>query len=224
MNILEISNLTKKYSSKQPLVLDGVSLCCSAGDIVGLVGHNGAGKSTLLKCILSMHPYNSGSISVCGMDLAKHSTQVKQNIGFVTDNHAVFLRMTGREYLHFMADIYGVKSGRTERIAELDSIFGLGKNLERLIMHYSHGMKQKVCMMGSLMHKPKLWVLDEPMTGLDPTTMEAIKQYIVQYASLGNAVLFSSHDIAVVERLCTKVAVVNSAHITVSAMGVHDED
>ncbi len=207
--VVKIENLSKKYSKKADFAISNVSFCCKEGEILGLLGHNGAGKSTTIKCLEGMLPFESGSISICGFDIKKQPIQAKINMGFVTDNHAVFVKMTGIQYISFMADVYKVPSKvRQTRLAELEKIFNLGDAIYNLISSYSHGMRQKICMMASLIHQPKLWILDEPMTGLDPTTMHAVQNYMKEYASKGNAIIFSSHSLNTVENVCDRVVVI----------------
>ena len=174
---VNISGLKKRYSPNAPLAVDGVNITCFEGEIVGLLGHNGAGKSTTLKCLLGMLPFDEGQISVCGFDIADNPVEAKSNFGFVTDNHSVFVKMTGIEYLMFMADVYRVPTElRKDRVEYLNDIFKLGDKINNIISSYSHGMKQKICMMGSLIHSPKVWILDEPLTGLDPNSIFQVKE------------------------------------------------
>lgn len=206
---VNISGLKKRYSPNAPLAVDGVNITCFEGEIVGLLGHNGAGKSTTLKCLLGMLPFDEGQISVCGFDIADNPVEAKSNFGFVTDNHSVFVKMTGIEYLMFMADVYRVPTElRKDRVEYLNSIFKLGDKINNIISSYSHGMKQKICMMGSLMHSPKVWILDEPMVGLDPMTARAVLEFMKSYAAEGNTILFSSHNINSVQKLCDRAIII----------------
>ena len=209
MEVLKVEGLCKRYRKREKYAIENVNFTCNEGEIVGLLGHNGAGKSTTLKCLEGMLPFEKGEIQICGCDVKKNGLKAKAKMGFVTDNHAVFLRMTGVQYLSFLGDIYGVQTKeRKRRIAELEEVFGLGEAIHSLISSYSHGMRQKICMMGSLLHRPRLWVLDEPMTGLDPRTMRAVKDYMKNYASEGNGILFSSHALDTVARLCDRVVLI----------------
>ena len=207
--ILKVDNLSKKYAKKADYAVHNVSFSCHEGEIVGLLGHNGAGKSTTLKCIEGMIPFEAGSISICGHDIKNDPLAAKAEMGFVTDNHAVFIKMTGIEYLSFMADVYKVPTkARKERVQELEGVFKLGDAVNSLISSYSHGMRQKICMMGSLIHMPKLWILDEPMTGLDPRIMRAVQDFMHDYVSKGNCIIFSSHALGVVSKLCDRVVLI----------------
>lgn len=193
---VNISGLKKRYSPNAPLAVDGVNITCFEGEIVGLLGHNGAGKSTTLKCLLGMLPFDEGQISVCGFDIEDNPVEAKSNFGFVTDNHSVFVKMTGIEYLMFMADVYRVPTElRKQRVDFLNDIFKLGDKINNIISSYSHGMKQKICMMGSLMHSPKVWILDEPMVGLDPMTARAVHEFMKSYAAEGNTIFVAQHQL-----------------------------
>ena len=207
---LEVSSLCKKYSAKANYAVKDVSFSCERGQIVGLLGSNGAGKSTSLKCITGMIPLTEGEITIGGYSISKNPIEAKRNFSFVTDNHATFVKMTGLQYLSFMADVYKVpKKVRRARYEELESVFQLGDAIKRLISNYSHGMKQKICMMASLIHEPDLWILDEPMVGLDPRTQNAVINFMHSYARKGKTILFSSHNLDVVRRVCDRVVIIN---------------
>ena len=213
VEVVSVNGLYKKYSKKADWAIANVNFHCYEGEIVGLLGHNGAGKSTTLKCLEGMLPFDEGTISIYGKDIVKDPLAAKANMGFVTDNHAVFVKMTGKQYLAFMADVYGVPTEvRKERIAKLEEVFQLGSAINNLISSYSHGMRQKICMMGSLMHQPKLWVLDEPMTGLDPRTMHAVQQFMREYADAGNCIVFSSHALITVAKMCDRVVLLRTGN------------
>lgn len=207
---IEIKNLVKQYPSAAAPAVKDFSLTCYAGEIVGLLGHNGAGKSTTLKCLTGMLPFTSGSIKINGYDIKSSPLKAKFTFGFVSDKHDVFVKMTGIQYINFMADAYGVsKSARAARLGELEQVFSLGSRLTEPISNYSHGMRQKICMMGSLIHSPKLWILDEPMIGLDPLTSAKVSGFMREYAAQGNCILFSSHNIDSVQKLCDRAVIIN---------------
>ncbi len=207
--VVEVKGLYKKYSRKADWAVTNVSFNCREGEIVGLLGHNGAGKSTTLKCLEGMLPFERGTITIAGHDIQKDGEAAKRNMGFVTDNHATFVKMTGIQYINFMADVYEVPTSlRGKRLTALEEVFQLGKAIENLISSYSHGMRQKICMMGSLIHHPKLWILDEPMTGLDPRTMKAVSLFMHRYVAAGNSIIFSSHALNTVAKLCDRVVLI----------------
>ena len=207
--VVRVKGLYKRYSKKADWAVTNVTFSCREGEIVGLLGHNGAGKSTTLKCLEGMLPFERGTITIAGHDIQKDGEAAKQNMGFVTDNHATFVKMTGLQYINFMADVYQVPTElRERRLAALEEVFQLGKPIENLISSYSHGMRQKICMMGSLIHHPKLWILDEPMTGLDPRTMKAVSSFMHRYVAAGNSIIFSSHALNTVAKLCDRVVLI----------------
>ena len=208
---LQIENLSKQYPSAKNLALDDFSVSCYPGEIVGLLGHNGAGKSTTLKCVTGILPYSKGKIIVNGYDIAKEPVKAKNTFGFVSDKHDVFVKLTGLQYIDFMANAYGVSvEDRKKRLEKLDEVFCLGKRLFDTINDYSHGMRQKICMMGSLIHNPQLWILDEPMIGLDPVTNAKVCDFMKEYAAKGNCILFSSHNINSVQKLCDRAVIIQN--------------
>ena len=207
--VVKVEGLFKRYGKHAPWAVEDVSFSVGEGEIVGLLGHNGAGKSTTLRCLEGMIPFDKGSVSICGRDIVREPVKAKANMGFVTDDHAVFVKMTGVQYLDFMADIYKVPVDvRAARMKELEEVFALGDSVQNLIASYSHGMRQKICMMGSLMHSPKVWILDEPMVGLDPMTARAVLEFMKSYAAEGNTILFSSHNINSVQKLCDRAIII----------------
>ncbi len=212
--LVEIENLYKKYTDKRNYAIEDISMFGTEGEIIGILGHNGAGKSTTIKCMTGIHPYQQGNIRICGFDIKRSPIKAKCNFGYVTDEFALFDKMTGYEYINFLADIYGVGAQeRKERLDELQNVFALGEAIKQLITSYSHGMKQKISIMGALIHNPKVFVLDEPMVGLDPYTSNQLKTFIKEYAKKGNLVLFSSHNLDVVSKLCDRVYIIDQGHI-----------
>ena len=212
--MIKVKNLYKKYEQKGHYAIEDISLSAKEGEIVGILGHNGAGKSTTIKCLTGIHPFQEGSIEICGYDIKKQPIEAKKNFGYVTDEFTLFERMTGYEYINFLADIYQVSvEERKKRIVELQQEFALGDAIYKLIASYSHGMKQKISIMGALIHQPKVFILDEPMVGLDPYTVNKLKEFIKNYAQKGNLVLFSSHNLDVVSKLCDRVYIIDQGHI-----------
>ncbi|MBQ9786135.1 MAG: ABC transporter ATP-binding protein, partial [Clostridia bacterium] len=177
-------------------------------------GHNGAGKSTLIKSIVGVQSITKGSITICGYSIEHQPLQAKLNIGYVSDNHAVYEKLTGRDYINFVADLYLVsKEDRDKRLEKYAKLFNLEKDIDRQIKGYSHGMKQKLVVIASIIHNPKVWVLDEPLTGLDPMSAHQIKSLMRDMADQGNIVFFSSHVIEVVEKICDKIAIIAKGKI-----------
>ena len=212
--MLTIKNLNKKYKSNERYSVKDLSLTLKDGEIFGFLGKNGAGKSTTIKCLTGIIPFDSGEITICGHDLKKDPIGAKLNVGYVPDDHAVYDNLTGREYVVFMGNIYGVDKETIEkRINTFSQLFSMTKFLDKQIRSYSHGMKQKICIIAALIHNPKFWVLDEPLMGLDPQSIAEIKGYMIEHRRLGNTVFFSSHNIDMVEKLCDRVGIMHNGQL-----------
>lgn len=208
-DVLSVKNFTKIYGSSSTPAVEDFSLEIKEGEVFGFLGHNGAGKSTLIKSIVGIQSITKGNITVCGYDIVHQPLQAKLNIGYVSDNHAVYEKLTGRDYINFVADLYLVsKEDRDARLTELARLFNLEKDIDRQIKGYSHGMKQKLVVIASIIHNPKVWVLDEPLTGLDPMSAHQIKTLMREKANQGNIVFFSSHVIEIVEKICDKICII----------------
>ena len=211
---LELKGFSKKYGLNSFYSVKNVSLTVKGGEVFGFLGPNGAGKSTCIKSIVGIQPITEGSISVCGYDVKTQSVGAKSQIGFVPDHYALYENLTGREYLNYIADIYEVsKEDRDERLAKYIEKFELTEAIDNKIKTYSHGMKQKVTIISALVHDPKVWILDEPLTGLDPTSIYQVKECMREHASKGNIVFFSSHLIDIVEKLCDRIAIIKHGEI-----------
>ncbi|MBE5735967.1 MAG: ATP-binding cassette domain-containing protein [Clostridiales bacterium] len=214
VNKLIINNFSKRYGASGVYAVKDASLEINGGEIFGFLGHNGAGKSTIIKSIVGIQPITSGSIEVCGYDVDKQSVEAKTHIGFVPDHYALYEKLTGREYINYIADLYSVsKEDRDARIDKYVKLFELGDAFDNQIKTYSHGMKQKVTIISALVHNPKVWILDEPLTGLDPTSIYQVKECMREHARQGNIVFFSSHLIDIVESLCDRIAIIKKGHI-----------
>ena len=213
-DMIEIKNFTKRYSGAKKPSVENFSLTVEGGEVFGFLGHNGAGKSTTIKAIVGIHSITDGKIYVDGYDVAKQPVEAKLRIGYVSDNHAVYEKLTGREYINYIADLYMVpQKERDERLEKYAAMFKLTHAIDKEIKSYSHGMKQKIVVIASLIHDPKVWILDEPLTGLDPTSSYQIKECMKEHASRGNIVFFSSHVIEVVEKVCTKICIINGGKL-----------
>lgn len=216
--MIKISHFSKKYGGSDHYSVKDFNLTIEDGDVFGFIGHNGAGKSTVIKSLVGIQSITDGTIEINGYDIEKYPLQAKLNIGYVSDNHAVYEKLTGREYINYVADLYKVdKKTRDERIEYYTNMFGLTDALDKEAKGYSHGMKQKLVVIASLIHNPKVWVLDEPLTGLDPTSSYEIKECMREHASKGNIVFFSTHVIEVIEKLCNKIAIISHGEL----MGVY---
>ena len=217
--MVEIENLTKSYGSSTVHAVENLSLSLRPGEIFGFLGSNGAGKSTTIKCLVGIYPFQEGDIRINGVSIKVNPLEAKKQIGYVSDNHAVFERLTGREYVNHIANLYRVDvSEIEERCTRLLQIFKLEDAFDRPIKSYSHGMKQKITVIAALAHNPKLWVLDEPLTGLDPQSAYQLKKVMKQHASEGNTVFFSSHILDVVENLCDRCCIIQKGRL----QGVYD--
>ncbi len=213
--MLEVTNLTKTYKKEKNPTIRNITFSVNDGEVYGIVGKNGAGKSTTIKCILGIYPYQKGSIILNGISAQKNENAVKRQIGYVPDNHPVYETLTGREYVNFMADIYGIsQSDRENRIDEYVKQFGLERAIDKQIKGYSYGMKQKICVIGALVHDPCMWILDEPFLGLDSKSVNTLKESIKFFAENKNhMVLFTSHDMDTVIEICNRVCVIDKGEI-----------
>lgn len=215
--IAKIAGLCKRYGKADNYAIENINITCYADEIVGLLGKNGAGKSTIIKCLTGYFPFDEGKIEICGKDIRTEPVAAKKNLGYVPDDRAMFDKMTGYEYVNFVADLHGTpQQDREERIAEMQDIFKLGISINNMISSYSHGMRQKICIMASLIHRPKLWLLDEPLTGLDPQTARALREYMKYYKGQDNAVFYSSHNLDAVEKTCDRAYIINNGKLVES--------
>ncbi|HBB44947.1 MAG TPA: 3-dehydroquinate dehydratase [Clostridiales bacterium] len=217
--MLTIKNLSKRYGKSTVKSVDNLSLELKPGEVFGFLGPNGAGKSTTIKCIVGILPFEQGEIDICGVNLLKDPLKAKQMIGYVPDNHAVFERLTGREYVNHIANLYNVPTEQMEKISDYYvKLFRLENAFDNPIKSYSHGMKQKISVIAALVHNPKLWILDEPLTGLDPQSAYQLKSAMRKHADEGNTVFFSSHILDVVENLCDRVCIIKKGQL----QGIYD--
>jgi len=211
--MIQIENVSKVYSGKVKAV-DALSLTIEDGEIIGFIGPNGAGKTTTIKMMTGILSPDTGRVLLNGIDIVEKPIEAKRQFGLVTDNPDIFLRLKGVEYLNFMADIYDVsQSDRRQRIQKLAETFEMSSALNDKILSYSHGMRQKIVVMGVLVHSPNIWILDEPLTGLDPQSAFALKEMMKNHAAEGKTVFFSTHVLEVAEKLCSKVAIINKGKI-----------
>lgn len=215
---ISVKNLYKRYEGADVYAAEDASFEVSSGEILGFLGPNGAGKSTIIKCIVGIHPMTKGTVEINGYDMLTQEVEAKSEIGFVPDHYALHEKLTGREYINYVADMYGVsREDRDARLKTLASKLGMTVAMDNRIETYSHGMKQKMAIMAALIYEPKALILDEPLTGLDPTSVYQAKECMREHAAKGNIVFFSSHLVDVVEKLCTRIIVIGNGKILASA-------
>ena len=210
--MLKINNLTKSFGSK--VAVNGISFDIKPGQITGFIGPNGAGKTTTIEMITGILKADKGDITICGHDLYAEPLAAKSCFGYVSDTPDMFLRLTGMEYLNFIADIFQVPaSERKELIEKYAPKLGIMDNLNEAILNYSHGMRQKIVILSALIHTPKLLILDEPLVGLDPSSAYELKEIMQEYAANGGAVFFSTHILEIAQKLCHRILIIKKGNI-----------
>lgn len=215
--MLEIKGLTKKYKNADKNAIEDINLTIENGDIYGFIGPNGAGKSTTIKCLVGIHSFEKGSIMLDGLSIKDNPIEFKHQISYVPDNPDLYEFLTGMEYINFVSNVYDEDVSK-EDIINLAKKFNLENNLLEPIRTYSHGMRQKIALIGALIHKPKLIVLDEPFVGLDPKAAFDLKEIIKELCQNGMMVFFSSHVLEVVEKFCNKIAIIKNGQIVSSGL------
>ncbi|MBQ9279451.1 MAG: ABC transporter ATP-binding protein [Clostridia bacterium] len=211
--MIEIKNVSESYV-KGTKVIDNMNLTIEDGRVFGIIGQNGAGKTTTIDMITGILNIDEGDILIDGISISKEPVEAKKRFGFVPDTPEIFEKLTGLEYLNFIGDVYDVEPGeRLEKINTLATEFEIVSNLNDRIQTYSHGMKQKLLIISVLMHQPKNWILDEPLTGLDPKASYILKQLMKKHAEEGNTVFFSTHVLDVAEKICDKIAVIDKGKV-----------
>ena len=211
--MIEIKNVSKAYSKDQKAI-DSLDLKIYDGEIFGFLGPNGAGKTTTIKMITGIVDIDEGDILIDGTSITDNPMEAKKNFGFVPDSPDLFLKLKGIEYLNFLGDVFKLsKNERKSKIEDLAKRFDIFDALNDKIESYSHGMRQKLIVIGALMHEPKNWILDEPMTGLDPKSSHDLKELMKEHAKNGNTVFFSTHVLEVAEKLCDRVAIINKGKL-----------
>lgn len=211
--MIELQDVSKTYNGNSYAVTD-LNLNIRDGEIFGFLGPNGAGKTTTIKMITGIISATKGNIKINGVDIHNEPLKAKKQFGFVPDSPDMFLRLKGIEYLNFMADVYDVsEKDRKDRIKNLSERFQMQSALNDQIQSYSHGMRQKIVIMGALIHNPEVWILDEPMTGLDPKSSYILKEMMREHTNSGKTVFFSTHVLEVAEKICDRVAIINKGKI-----------
>lgn len=212
--MIEIKNVSKAYGNSKTKAVDNVSINVATGQIFGFLGPNGAGKTTLIKMITGVLNPDAGEIVVEGINIAENPLEAKRKIGYVTDNPELFSHLKAIEYLNFVGDVYGVsKDLRVQRIERYSKMFGISDALNGDIGSFSHGMKQKLLVTASLLSDPNVWILDEPMVGLDPKSAFQLKELMHERTRAGKVVFFSTHVMEVAEKLCDHLAIINKGKL-----------
>lgn len=216
MKILEIKNFSKQYKVGKKVV-DNISVTVDAGDLYAFIGHNGAGKSTTIRSCVGILDFEEGDILIDGISIKSNPVECKSKFAYIPDNPDLYEHLTGIGYLNFIADIFDVPvSQREYDIKKYSGEFEILDKLGDLISSYSHGMKQKMAIIGALIHHPKLMILDEPFVGLDPKAAIVLKKYMKELCDEGGAVFFSTHVLDTAEKLCNKVCMINNGKIVIS--------
>lgn len=211
--MIEIKNVTTSYVKGQKII-DNMNLTIEDGTVFGFIGPNGAGKTTTLEMITGVLQIDEGDILIDGKSIKDKPMQAKKLFGFVPDSPEMFEKLTGLEYLNFIGDVYEVPAKqRLEIVEKLAKEFNIYEHLQDRIQSYSHGMKQKLLIISVLMYNPKNWILDEPMTGLDPQSSFTLKNLMKEHSKKGNTVFFSTHVLEVAEKICDKIAIINKGKI-----------
>ncbi|MDR0395772.1 MAG: ABC transporter ATP-binding protein [Oscillospiraceae bacterium] len=220
--MLKLDKVSKMYAKGGVRAVDGLSLDVRPGEVFGFIGPNGAGKTTTIKLITGILSPDEGSIIIGGVPIDNDPIAAKRKLGYVPDAQDAYDRLTGLEYLNFMCDMYGVSSAdRARRVRALSERFELSGALSGVVKGYSRGMKQKLALIGALVHNPPLWILDEPMVGLDPHAVHVIKRQMRAHCAAGNTVFFSTHVLDVAERLCDRIGILQKGRLI--AVGTLDE-
>ncbi|MBT9258909.1 MAG: ABC transporter ATP-binding protein [Clostridiales bacterium] len=220
--MLELSGVTKAYRRGEVVAVKHLSLAVKPGEIFGFLGPNGAGKTTTIKMMAGILPPDEGTITLKGIPVWPDPLKAKRHIGYVPDTPQIYPQLTGLEYLRFVADIYQVPlSQREKEVEERARALELLDHLEDRVRDYSHGMQQKLALIASLLPRPYLWILDEPMVGLDPRAVHTVKTWMQEYASQGNIVFFSTHILEVAERLVDRVGIIHHGELV--AVGTLEE-
>lgn len=220
--MIKLKNLTKVYHQGRVKAVDNLNLEVRSGEIFGFLGPNGAGKTTTIKMMAGLLTPTAGEVVINGISMAEDPLAAKRCLGFVPDNPDVWERLSGLEYLQFLADVYQVPvAARRERIGELAAVFELKDDLRDSIRSYSHGMRQKLVLIGALLHNPPVLILDEPMVGLDPRSAYLLKDILSRHCDAGNTVFFSTHVLEVAERICDRVGIIHRGMLV--AQGTMEE-
>ena len=220
--MIELKQVTKTYAKNNKKAVDNLTLSVEGGELFGFIGPNGAGKTTTIKLMTGILAPDEGTVTMAGHDMAKDRIGAQRLIGYVPDGNDLYDRLTGMEYLNFMADVYQVDAARRKaHIEKYLEIFELKDAIGNQVRSYSKGMKQKLVVIGALIHNPPIWILDEPLGGLDPRAAHLLKEEMLRHCREGNTVFFSTHVLEVAEKLCTRIGVID--HGSLRALGTLEE-
>ena len=210
--MIDINDLSKSYGNKK--ALQHLTLQIKPGKIFGFLGHNGAGKSTTIKNLVSIIQPTSGSIKVDGLELSEHRQEIKQKIAYVPDTPDIFLQLTATEYWDLLAAAYDLSDDEVKsRRQKLVNLFNMGLHVDETMASFSHGMRQKTVLIGALLSDPDVWILDEPMQGLDPQAAYDLKQLMQAHAKKGKTVIFSTHNLDTAQQLCDELAILKTGEL-----------
>ena len=213
--MIELKSLTKNYGDYK--AVDDLNLCVKKGEIFGFIGPNGAGKTTTIKMIGGILAPSAGTVKIAGIDIQQEPEKAKGKIGFIPDRPYLYEKLTGREFLKFTADLYGVPDDVFSQKAQQNlEMFSLADWSDELIESYSHGMKQRLIMSAALLHDPEVIIVDEPMVGLDPMAIMMVKDLFQRLAHEGVTVFMSTHTLAVAEEICERIGVINRGQLIAS--------
>jgi ABC-2 type transport system ATP-binding protein len=218
--MISLSALTKKYGKF--VAVDKLDLEVPRGELFGFLGPNGAGKTTTLRMIAGILQPTSGSIRLGGHDVSKEPMKAKALLGFIPDRPYIYEKLTGAEFLRFVAGLYGITGPELEnRIVELLELFDLSEWADAVVESYSHGMRQKLIISSAFVHKPEVIIVDEPMVGLDPKAARILKDLFREYVQRGNTIMMSTHTLEVAESMCDRIAIIQAGKIR--AIGTMDD-
>jgi ABC-2 type transport system ATP-binding protein len=219
--MIELANVYKSYGKGKITAVSGLSLTVGKGELFGFLGPNGAGKTTTIKMLVGLLKPDSGAIKVGGIDRVSDPLAVKRIIGYVPDESVAYEKMTGAAFLAFIADVFELPEAARHGALDLAGEFEIADALGDVISSYSHGMKQKLSIISALLHDPEVFILDEPIVGLDPKSAFLLKEKMKERCRVGKTVFFSTHVMEVAERLCDRVGIIH--HGKMVAVGPLEE-
>ena len=220
--MIDLQEVTKTYGKNNKKAVENLTLKVEGGELFGFIGPNGAGKTTTIKLMTGILTPDEGTVTMAGHRMSDDRLEAQRLIGYVPDGNELYDRLTGMEYLNFMGDVYQVDSARRKaHIEKYLDIFELEGAINNQVRSYSKGMKQKLLVIGALIHNPPVWILDEPLGGLDPRAAHLLKEEMIRHCKEGNTVFFSTHVLEVAEKLCTRIGLID--HGTLRALGTLEE-